>query len=113
MTEDTLPSEFIIRKKSVRVDANGLVCLTDIWGLAGSPKNQRPYDWGRLPEMKKLEAALLKKVTGKSRSTEKIRSSSIHYSKPTGTYAHPVLACAYAGYLSPQLEIEIIEVWLR
>jgi len=30
-----------------------------------------------------------------------------------GVYAHPILACAYAGYLSPELEIEVREVWLR
>jgi len=30
-----------------------------------------------------------------------------------GTYAHPILACAYAGYLSPELEIEVREIWLR
>ena len=30
-----------------------------------------------------------------------------------GTFAHPVLAAAYAGYLSPKLEIEIRETWLR
>jgi hypothetical protein len=30
-----------------------------------------------------------------------------------GTWAHPILAAAYAGYLSPKLEIEVREVWLR
>jgi hypothetical protein len=30
-----------------------------------------------------------------------------------GTYAHPILAAAYAGYLSPKLEIEVREIWLR
>jgi len=30
-----------------------------------------------------------------------------------GTYAHPILAAAYAGYLSTKLEIEVREVWLR
>jgi hypothetical protein len=28
-------------------------------------------------------------------------------------FAHPILACAYAGYLSPELEVEIGDVWLR
>ncbi len=31
----------------------------------------------------------------------------------TGTYAHPIIAAAYAGYLSPKLELEVREVWLR
>jgi hypothetical protein len=31
----------------------------------------------------------------------------------SGTFAHPILAAAYAGYLSPKLEIETREVWLR
>jgi hypothetical protein len=30
-----------------------------------------------------------------------------------GVFAHPVLACAYAGYLSAELEVEVREVWLR
>ena len=30
-----------------------------------------------------------------------------------GSWAHPVLAACYAGYLKPELEIEMREVWLR
>jgi hypothetical protein len=30
-----------------------------------------------------------------------------------GTFAHPILAAAYAGYLSANLEIEVREIWLR
>lgn len=30
-----------------------------------------------------------------------------------GYYAHPILATAYAGYLAPDLEIEIRQVYLR
>lgn len=30
-----------------------------------------------------------------------------------GTYVHPILACAYAGYLSPELELEVRDVWVR
>lgn len=38
----------------------------------------------------------------------------MYYSRGAGgTFAHPVLACAYAGYLSPKLEVEVREVWLR
>jgi hypothetical protein len=29
------------------------------------------------------------------------------------TYAHPILAAAYGGFLSPKLEIEVREIWLR
>lgn len=30
-----------------------------------------------------------------------------------GTYAHPIIAAAYAGYLDTDLEVEMREVWLR
>jgi hypothetical protein len=53
---------------------------------------------------------------GKSHVKGKTEISEVFYTRPGkggGTYAHPVLACAFAGYISPKLEVEVREVWLR
>ena len=105
-----------VRGRSIRVDENGLVCLSDIWSAAGFKVNQRPGQWWRLPSTQKLAAALLERIMGLSHNSSKIRIRSIFYSKPGttgGTYAHAILACAYAGYLNPDLEIEVRQTWLR
>ena len=50
----------------------------------------------------------------KSHKSTKIRVSSVYYSRGSGgAWGHPVLACAYAGYLNPKLEVEVRETWLR
>jgi hypothetical protein len=105
-----------IRGRNIRSDDNGLINLTDIWTAAGYSTNQKPGDWRRSPSSGKLIVALLERIMGKSRNRAKIRVSSVYYSKTGasgGTYAHPILACAYAGYLSPKLEVEVREIWLR
>jgi len=114
MTNRKLPSTFVIRDSSVKVDDNGLVSLTDIWKLAGSPKSKKPADWLRLPNTLNLSGTLLSRIVGKSHKSQEKRIKSVHYSAGVnGSFAHPILACAYAGYLSAKLEIEVREVWLR
>ena len=108
--------DLIVRGKTIRVDENGLVSLTDIWSAAGYRVNQRPAQWWRLPSSVKLAIALMERlgIVGKSHNGRKIRTTSIYYSKRLeGTFAHPILACAYAGYLNPKLEVEVRETWLR
>lgn len=103
-----------VRGRSIRSDENGLICLTDIWEAAGFKVNQKPAQWQRLDSTKKLMMALMERVVGKSHNSKKISAKSIYYARGSaGTYAHPVLACAYAGYLSPKLEVEVREIWLR
>jgi hypothetical protein len=106
----------ILKGRRIREDANGLLCLNDIYVAARRPKNQSPGQWYRLPSVPKLVMALYEKTVGFSPSKGKIRISSIYYAKggrDGGTYAHPILAAAYAAHLSPKLAIEIKEVWLR
>lgn len=103
-----------IRGRTIRSDENGLICLTDIWAAAGFKVNQKPGQWQRLDSSQKLMMALIDRIVGKSHNSKKITMKSIYYAKGAGgTYAHPILACAYAGYLSPKLEVEVREVWLR
>lgn len=116
MTDETTRNRLVVRGRSIRSDANGLVCLNDIWEAAGFRTNQRPRDWWRLPSTRNLASALLDRIVGKSPIREKIRVSSIFYAKSGtsgGSFAHPVLACSYAEYLSPKLGVEVREIWLR
>lgn len=109
-------TDLTIRGRAIRSDENGLICLTDIWEAAGFRVNQLPRDWWRLPSAQSLAAALVGQIVGKSHNKKKISIKSIYYGKPGkagGTFAHPILACAYAGYLSPKLELEVREIWLR
>jgi hypothetical protein len=105
-----------VRGRAIRSDENGLICLTDIWEAAGFKVNQKPNDWRSLPNAQSLMLALLDQIAGKSGSKAKISVKTIYYAKVGkggGTYAHPVLACAYAGHISPKLELEVRETWLR
>jgi hypothetical protein len=103
-----------IRGQLIRSDVNGLISLTDIWAAAGFTVNQKPGQWQRLDSSQKLMMALMERIVEKSHNSGKIAVKSVYYAKGAGgTFAHPVLACAYAGYLSPRLEVEVREVWLR
>src|SRR4051812_16008479 len=102
MDNDTASQSLVIRRKAIRTDSNGLVCLTDIWTAASGSSNQTPGDWWRNPSSKKLAGALLNRISGKSRNSHNSPSKSVYYSRDRGgTYAHAILACAYAGYLDP------------
>lgn len=111
MANDT--GDLIFRGRKIRVDEDGFVSLNDIHAAAGFSKNKRPYDWQRLPTTNPLIIATYERVTGKSRKS-KFRTSNVYKAvSGLGTWAHPILAAAYAGYLKPELEVEMREVWLR
>ena len=97
-----------MNKDIVTLDRNGfqvefskteLVSLTQLWRMAGSPENQNPYEWKRLPEAKKLVTQLSKEHKGgKSRILESKRG------KGGETLAHYKIALEYAGYLSVEFK---------
>lgn len=106
---------FIIRGRTIRIDDDGFVSLNDLHEAAGFRKNRRPIDWYRLPSTGPFIIAAYEKIVGKSHQS-KIRISDVYRaaSGPSGgTWAHPIIAASYAGYLSPKLEVEMKEVWLR
>ncbi len=114
-TTTVVQEEFFLRNKKIRVDENGFVSLNDIHKAAGFSKNRRPIDWQRLPTTNPLIIALHERIVGKSHHS-KFRTSDVYRAKSGakgGTWAHPILAAAYAGYLKPELEVEMKEVWLR
>jgi hypothetical protein len=113
MTEDI--GDLILRGKKIRVDDDGFVSLNDIYSVSGLRKKRVPYEWQRLPSTQDLIIALHERITGKSRSSD-FRTSRVYRAgagAKGGSWAHPILAAAYAGYLSPKLEVEMREVWLR
>jgi hypothetical protein len=98
----------------IRLDAEGRVCLNDVHKAVGSPKNQTPGHWRKLPGTAKIIDAALKFIGKKSTDKPKGDEKSVIYSKGKGgTFAHPNLAIEYAGYLSPKLRVEVNDVFLR
>lgn len=100
-----------IRGRPITEDAEGNLCLDDLWSAAGEVKS-RPKLWRITEGAKALLGALAKKV-----GISNLSSEGLIYARRGrgngGTFAHPILAAAYAGYLSPDLEVEVRDVWLR
>jgi hypothetical protein len=106
----------LFKSTRIRVDDDGCVCLNDIHKAAGFSKNQMPADWQRLPSASREISSVLKRVTGKSRDWTKEEIKSVIYSvrgQDAGTWAHENIALGYAAYLSPDLAVEIRDVFLR
>lgn len=104
-----------VRGRSVRADAQGRVSLNDLHAAAGGSKGKDPRHWGSLTTTKELTNALLSNVAKSDIWTESGETSVIYTKRGNngGTFAHPVIALAYAKYLSPELHIEVNEVFLR
>jgi hypothetical protein len=78
--------------------------------------SQTPHDWWCIQSTKRLAKALLERlpgITGGSKTFERSDIWTGRRGARGGIFAHPVLACAYAGYLSPELELEVRQVRLR
>jgi hypothetical protein len=106
----------IIRGTRISEDAQGRVCLNDLWTLARGRDSQVPRYWKNSQPAKALRAELEKYIRN-SDNKPNTGVFPVIYAKAgrgnKGTFAHPIMAAAYAGYLSPRLEIEVREVWLR
>jgi hypothetical protein len=111
-----MPDMIRLRGHLVEEDEFGRWNLNDIWLLAKAPQSRLPKEWVKKKSTKRLTAELQKKVTN-SLLKENKQNIPVVYAKVgrgnAGTFAHPILAAAYAGFLSPKLEIETREVWLR
>src|SRR5690606_7804971 len=89
----------------------GRVCLDDLWRVANATDGRKPRFWRLTEGFKALKRVLQKKVGDPNINGDVIFAKRGRGAR--GTYAHPVLAAAYAGYLDANLEIEMREVWLR
>ncbi len=101
----------------VNEDESGNVCLNDLWGIAGRPDHLRATNWHRQKRTRALEAALQDRIMFLKHNGEEDADNSTYYVTGRGnasrTYAHPVLALAYAEDLLPALGVEVREVFLR
>ncbi len=106
----------VLRGKRITEDAHGNICLDDIWELAKAPESKRPKHWRSTRAAGSLIFEVQKKVTNANLKGNNAYSPVIYAKRGRGnegTFAHPILAAAYAGYLSPRLEMEVREIWLR
>lgn len=106
-----------IRGRMIRVDDAGRVSLTDIWRAAGSPEDQRPTDWRAIGDTQKSIKALETHLKSNAGQNGIEGSQGVFHTRrggiDAGTWAHPNLALQFAGYLSPELRVEIHDVFLR
>lgn len=113
--DETPRNAITVRGHTIADDGNGFLSLNDMWRLAGEPTSKSPPQWRRLPTTTELVGATIQNM-GKSHVKGKSKDGSVIYSKSGkggGTYAHPVLALAYAEYLEPALGVEVREIYLR
>jgi KilA-N domain len=106
----------ILRGQRISEDVNGHICLDDIWALSKQKDTKEPTRWRATALAKSLIVELEKKIAISSLKENKSNPPTIYARRgrgSAGTFAHPILAAAYAGYLSPKLEIEVREIWLR
>lgn len=104
-----------LRGVTIKEDAIGNICLTDLWHLEGSPSSKATTFWRRLPTTGEIIGALVENLR-KSQGKENIEERSVIYSKGGrggGTFAHPILALAYAEYLNPALAVDVKNTYLR
>jgi hypothetical protein len=106
----------VVRGTTISEDGVGNICLDDLWVLSGAKETKQPKHWRTTRSAVALIEELQKKVTSADLK-ENNQTKPVIYSKVgrgnAGTFGHPILAAAYAGYLSPKLEIEVRDVWLR
>lgn len=104
-------TDLILRGTAISTDEVGRVCLDDLWAVAKAKDGKKPKRWRQSGAFKVLEKVLQEKVGNPDLFGEVIHAARGRGNK--GTFAHPILAAAYAGYLDTNLEIEMREVWLR
>jgi hypothetical protein len=106
--------QLVIRGALITEDEHGRVCLDDLWKAAGASTGKKPRFW-RITEAGKALVRALRKKVGNPNINED--ADTVIFAGrgrgAKGTFAHPIIAAAYAGYLDSKLEIEMREVWLR
>jgi hypothetical protein len=108
------PKQIIIGGSAIRTNDAGLVSLTDIYATAerdGQADGKRkPGDWARESGADFIDFVAENLDT---RKTGIYKSSKARADRGGGTYAHWQIALAYAKYLSPELHMQVNEVYAR
>lgn len=105
-------SVLLVRRKRIRSDSHGLVCLHDIWFAGDKPKGRSPLQWSRVRASKELISVLIERKFNTRSATSEQKSKFI-YSKDGEVYAHEIAALAYAEYIDPRLGADVRETYLR
>lgn len=84
--------------QTVRVDDNGLVCLTDMWKASGKKGQHAPALFLRNDKVKDFIQSLEAKV-------QKCTLSILKGGKTPGTWAHKLVAYKYASWIDPVFEV--------
>lgn len=93
---------------SIRQDAQGFVCLTDMWKASGESDKRNPKSFLNLEQTKALFAADKKgALEGGGFRGLKVRTT---VGRHGGTWGTRELAVAYAKYLSPQFHLWALKV---
>jgi len=92
---------------NVRRNDEGLLCLTDLWKLAGSEQNKLPAQWQRQDQ----SVAFLRAFTGLLKCDLKTQLKTTS-GRNGATWAHEQIALEYAQYLDPNLAIVINQNFL-
>ncbi len=98
---------FELRETKIATDQNGFLNLNDIWKLSREKETKAPSQWVKLVTCKELAEALLIRGIPTNKALYAARG------RYGGTYAHVILALAYAEYLNPALGVEVREIALR
>jgi len=107
--------DVILRGRLIGQDRDGYLSLNDMWRVAEAPEWKSPRKWRTFPTTGELIAALEQNV----RFSDVIRKTSTKSAlyakigKGGGTFAHHILALAYAEYLNPRLAVEVRDIALR
>lgn len=112
-----MAEELVIRATRISSDANGNVCLNDLYEVAGRPENLQASQWVRHKRTQSLKSALDDRIVCATHRSEEEVARTTYYVSGRGvkakTYAHPVLALEYAECLNPDIGVEVKEVFLR
>ena len=93
---------------NVKVE-NEMFSLTDLWKLAGSPKNKRPIDWQKMDStIELIEAMAIMNQSGLKPLLKSKRGGN-----NAGTYGHKSIALSYAKYLDAKIHILVNEVFFE
>ena len=94
-------------------DRDDMLCLTDMWKAAGSPKKRSSSDWRALPQTSDF-IATIKQNTGKSGISNPLIET--RRGRGGGTWAHWQIGMAYAKYLSPEFHAwcnEVVKAYME
>ena len=104
-----------VRDILIARDADGYFSLTDMWRAAGEEDHKSPRKWRTFLYVKELTAALEQNVRHKD-VIAKTKGKTASYAKSGkggGTFAHYILAVAFAEYLNPEIGVEVREIATR